>query len=90
MFLILNIWGGFKFFLKMSLVGLVTVVVTGGNSNCGLILQQKLVEQLLCLKYNTRPTGVSLYSAAKQTPVVLIKEQVSHNGNLTSCCCFPK
>lgn len=44
---------------------------------CGLILQQKLFVQLRCQFYNRRAMGVSVYSAAKQTHVVLIKKSVN-------------
>lgn len=49
-------------------------VVTGGDSKCGLILQQTLFEQLLCQEYNRRATSVSVHSAAKQIHIVLIKK----------------
>lgn len=73
------------FKLKISvLVDLEKPMLTGDNIKCSLTLQvpefgghQTHLEQLLCQKYNQRATGVSVYSAAKQTYIVLIKKLVN-------------
>ncbi len=62
-----------------------TPVVTMVSASVVLILQQTLFEQLLGQKYNGRPTGVSVYSAAKQTHIIGLKwlqpsEQFSHTA----------
>ena len=59
------------------MVHLVTPVVAGCNNKCGLILEEMLIEQLLC-QNNRRSSDVSVYSAAKQTHVVLIKKSVNN------------
>lgn len=66
-----------------GLVVLLTHVGVDGNRKYGLILQapefkeqHKLFEQLLCQKCNRRETGVTVYTAAKQTHAVLIKKSV--------------
>lgn len=65
----------------LVLVDWATPVVTGGNSKYGLIPhvpefcgQEKLAEQLFCQKYNKE----SVYSATKQTRVLLIKKPVNN------------
>jgi len=65
----------------LVLVDWATPVVTGGKSKYGLILrvpefcgQEKLAEQLFCQKYNKE----SVYSATKQTRVLLIKKPVNN------------
>lgn len=47
-------------------------MVTGGKY--GLMLQEKLLEQLLYQKHNRTATGVSVYQGTKQNHVGLIKK----------------
>lgn len=44
-----------------------------GNNKCGLILQQTLVKEVLCQKYKKGPTSESVYRAAKQFHLALMK-----------------
>lgn len=63
---------------KSVMVHLVTPVVAGCNNRCGLILEEMLIEQLLCQNNNRRSSDVSVYSAATQTNFVLIKKSVNN------------
>lgn len=45
-----------------------------GNSKCRLILQQTIVEQLLCHQCNRRATAVSDCTVTRQTRIVFNKE----------------
>lgn len=66
-------------FKSSVLVDLATPIIIGGNSKCSLIPQLSIPEGLLCLKYNRRATGVSVYSVAKQTHMVSIEKLNTNN-----------
>lgn len=64
----------------LILVDVATPVLTGDNNKCGLILQHCHSAWAQCQKYNRGATAESVYSAAKQNHVVLIKKSVKDNS----------